>query len=203
MTSQAASRVQSLVEFRLLRDTYSREMGTFGTLSVYLITPDPLGPPQLIGDEVLPDTDTKLFECETVERPWANNAPYISCIPEGTYETDIRQFYRGGYETWELLKVPNRTHILIHKGNVATDVQGCIAVGRRRAVLNGAWSVRGSGEAFAELREKAKGYDPPKIIISQHRPMPPYYLSDSRYTPDELKRLRNANPGDIVMVKKP
>lgn len=120
---------------RLVRDTYSREMGTFGTLSGYQG-----------GEQWL--QRNKMFEFETVERPWANNAPYVSCIPEGSYVLLQRTFYRAGYETLELQDVPDRSHILIHKGNTPADVQGCIALGDRRGTLENLWAVLGSGIAF-------------------------------------------------------
>ena len=53
----------------------------------------------------------------SIERPWLDNAPNISCIPEGTYETGWRESPRFG-ETWHIQSVPYlRTFILIHVAN--------------------------------------------------------------------------------------
>jgi len=64
----------------------------------------------------------------TVERPWLDNAPNVSCVPEGTYEVNWRESPRFGY-TWELQDVPDRTYILIHVANFPKDIQGCIGLG--------------------------------------------------------------------------
>lgn len=64
----------------------------------------------------------------TIERPWLNNAPNVSCIPTGTYETGWRESPRFG-ETWHIKDVPDRTYILIHVANYPTDVMGCIGLG--------------------------------------------------------------------------
>lgn len=72
----------------------------------------------------------------TVERPWLDNEPYVSCIPEGVYELGLRyspvvKRTTGGafQEGWEVMNVPNRSYIMFHPGNWPEDVEGCIAVG--------------------------------------------------------------------------
>lgn len=84
----------------------------------------------------------------TVERPWLDNRPAVSCIPLGVYECAPRRFYRGGYDAIEVQGVPGRTYILFHRGNVASDVQGCIAVTSRLGALNGVWAGLNSRPAF-------------------------------------------------------
>ena len=64
----------------------------------------------------------------SVERPWLDNAPNVSCVPEGTYKTGWRDSPKFG-ETWHIKDVPNRTYILIHAANYPTDVHGCIGLG--------------------------------------------------------------------------
>lgn len=78
----------------------------------------------------------------TVERPWLNNAPYISCIPEGIYNLGLRysavvkKASGGDYEEgWEVMNVPDRSYIMIHPGNWPSDVEGCIAVGSNLLML--------------------------------------------------------------------
>lgn len=65
----------------------------------------------------------------TVEKPWKNNQPFVSCIPAGRYTITKGDSPRFGPNTWQVMDVPNRTHILFHVGNTADDVVGCIAVG--------------------------------------------------------------------------
>jgi len=112
----------------ILRRFCSCSMGTFGELT----------------------TDSG-FSCFTVEKPWKNNAPWISCIPPGQYEVRPRRYNRGGYAALEVLDVPNRTDILIHKGNTAEDVQGCIVPGMRLGCLGDRWAVLSSSAAFAVI----------------------------------------------------
>lgn len=173
---------QAIMEMslELVRDTYSRDMGTFGVLSVYQGDPQAFAvepgslervdellatkPGDLVRQAnrivdppiLLPSEKTKLFECHTVERPWANNAPNISCIPEGDYMLVPRWFYRRGYMTWEVTNVPHRSLILFHKGNLAIHVEGCIALGTRRGALGHQWAVLHSGRAFKEFIELVK-----------------------------------------------
>lgn len=84
----------------------------------------------------------------TVERPWLNNKPSISCIPNGTYICKPRMFFRGGYPAVEIIEVPNRTHILIHKANLPTDVEGCVGLGVRLGAIRDMWACLESKEAF-------------------------------------------------------
>lgn len=85
----------------------------------------------------------------TVERPWLNNAPGISCIPERIYVCEPRRFFRGGYDAIEVTNVPGRTYILFHIANLPRDVLGCIGVGSRLGALGQDWAVLDSRNAFA------------------------------------------------------
>ena len=64
----------------------------------------------------------------TIERPWLNNKPFKSCVPEGEYMVNpySSEKFPGVYE---LQNVPGRTKILIHTANYASEVQGCIGLG--------------------------------------------------------------------------
>lgn len=80
--------------------------------------------------------------CKTIERPFINNRPFVSCVPARTYE--LQPFTRkNGDEVYclvnhelniEMMKsqlggMDGRYAILIHKGNWMTDLAGCIAPG--------------------------------------------------------------------------
>ena len=65
----------------------------------------------------------------TVERPWLDNRQNISSIPPGFYQLGRVDSPRFGPNTWEIQGVSGRSHILIHVGNTAADVIGCIAIG--------------------------------------------------------------------------
>lgn len=95
----------------------------------------------------------------TLEDAWLDNQPMVSCIPPGEYLVQPRMFNRGGYMAYEITGVPGRTHILIHKGNVATDVTGCIVVGTRVGVLAGNVAVLDSATAFGLLTNRVGWVD--------------------------------------------
>jgi len=124
----------------LERDTYSKQVGVFGTL--------------WFGD----------LSWQTVERPWIDNQPSVSCIPDGLYKVGLRHYNRGGYDTLEIENVPGRSHILIHKGNTPDQVQGCIAIGKGRGVLSSKLAVLSSGIAFDEFW--AAVHEAPPHLIS-------------------------------------
>jgi uncharacterized protein DUF5675 len=65
--------------------------------------------------------------CSTIELPWKNNEPRISCIPEGKYRIVKRYSPRHKWHL-QLKDVPGRQLILIHPANDAIkELQGCIA----------------------------------------------------------------------------
>ena len=68
------------------------------------------------------------FKCFTLELPFNNNEPNISCIPNGTYRAFKRVSPKNGL-VLELRDVPGRTFIQIHAGNYTRQIQGCILVG--------------------------------------------------------------------------
>lgn len=90
--------------------------------------------------------------CHTVERPWKDNIRWESCIPEGEYNIRIRNGAKEGsrfkYLHIAVLRVPDRSHILIHAANKPSDVTGCIAPGLRGDTRN--W-VSGSMATLNEL----------------------------------------------------
>ena len=88
--------------------------------------------------------------CYTLERGWNNNAPSISCIPAGKYLMERTESFKFG-KTFEVCKVPDRTHILIHPGNTIGDTEGCILVGHKVGELNGQPALLHSRKAFRRL----------------------------------------------------
>jgi hypothetical protein len=110
----------------------------------------------------------KGFGCFTVEKPWANNAPYTSCIPTGIYPIKLGKFYHGAYSCYELDQVPNRTLIKIHRGNTMDDVKGCIAVGTALGVINKLWAVTNSRKAHDEFMAAMKENKAERLFINIH-----------------------------------
>lgn len=99
------------VDFRIVR-AESAEIGTRGVLT------------DAAGNHL----------CYTLELPWLNNVPNISCVPKGVYGV-VRHNGAKYKNVWRLLDVPGRSGILIHAGNTKADIQGCILVGLREYSL--------------------------------------------------------------------
>lgn len=135
----------------LERYCYSRVMGTFGTLR-------------------LEDG----WECLTVERPWAGNAPSVSCIPEGVYEIELGTYHRGSYPAYGLTHVVGRSLIKIHIANLASDVQGCIGLGRDEGWIGTSktkecWGVTSSRLTYDEFMRRLGGRRRDVLRIAQRR----------------------------------
>ena len=98
----------------ILKRFTSTDLGTFGVLSV----------------------DNHQFY--TVEKPWVNNTPEISCIPDGEYRLEPHSSAKYGNvlcmvndEGVTHYKEPHskRYACLIHVANYEKDVIGCIGLG--------------------------------------------------------------------------
>lgn len=126
----------------------------------------------------------------TIERPWRDNLPNISCIPEGRYDL-YRHTRPNGHHVFRLIGGTvvgdsDRLHpadgktrwgILIHSGNTAADVSGCIAPGLDRD----AGKVLNSRDAMEFLRttlyptidSQPDGFI--RLRVRQYRPFGEYY----------------------------
>jgi hypothetical protein len=71
----------------------------------------------------------------TIELPWLNNKPFVSCISPGTYKAVKIHSNTFGW-CIHILTVPNRSGILIHAGNFYTNTKGCILVGKHFSYIN-------------------------------------------------------------------
>lgn len=91
--------------------------------------------------------------CKTIELPWRDNAPRISCIPEGRYE--IRKRYSLKFKAhFEIIDIKGRSLILIHPANEAEkELKGCVA-----PVLEHTGIGKGSSSRIALARLKTYLY---------------------------------------------
>lgn len=98
----------------------------------------------------------------TLEEENLDNLRNISCIPAGMYKCKRSFYNKGGYPTFWVTNVPNRSNILFHKGNTEEDTQGCILLGNElgalivpdednKGVRTPKIAVLRSGEAFSEF----------------------------------------------------
>lgn len=104
--------------------------------------------------------DNGSFLAYSMERPWVDNAPFTSCIPEGKYGIVDYNSPKFG-DTYALVNheldvgvyegEAKRFAILIHKANWPRQLHGCVAPGTKLSALDGEWSVSSSGLAYAKV----------------------------------------------------
>lgn len=99
--------------------------------------------------------------CYTIEKPWEDNEPCVSCIPAGVYLLNPCASPKFG-NTYcvensalgvSLCSDTQRTHILFHKANSESELLGCIAPVTSFGVLHGKteWCGFSSGKAYDKL----------------------------------------------------
>lgn len=94
--------------------------------------------------------------CLTLENPWLDNEPCVSCIPDGDYTCEIVTSPKYG-KVYGVKDVDNRTHILFHAGNTEKDTKGCILLGRSYGVLSGEPAVLSSRNALTDFHTLMDG----------------------------------------------
>ncbi len=107
-------------------------------------------------------TPGRLGDLYTMERPDLNNVPMLSRIPAGHYDCVRTWYHRGGYDTYEITGVPDRTRILFHRGNWMENVNGCVALGTGFGLLDGRLAVLHSHDAFEQFmteRQRVFSFD--------------------------------------------
>lgn len=110
-----------------------------------------------IGVLTLPaDGDLEGKQLYTLERPWLNNKPNISCIPPGFYAVKyLEKSASGRYRRcWHVQEVSGRSGILIHAGNYVEDTLGCILPGTSQ---NGS-AVYNSRSAMEIMRSRLQDF---------------------------------------------
>lgn len=136
-----------MIEFQLLRDP-STTHGTPGVL---------VGPG---------------FWCHTLELPWRDNRPKVSCIPPGEYDVVLRKSPKFGSVYW-VRNVPGRSWILLHSGNFAgsteaglrSNVEGCVLLGLAKGIIGKQRAVLLSRPAIRKLQAFTGG-KPFKLEVS-------------------------------------
>ena len=95
----------------------------------------------------------------TIERPWLNNRPNVSCIPPGEYLCKwIERSASGKYKRcWHVVGVDGRSGILWHSGNLVRHSLGCILPGLRHGQLKGREAVLSSKPALNRMRRELGG----------------------------------------------
>lgn len=99
---------------------------------------------------------------DTIEKPWEDNQPFISCVPHGTYELvpftrsngdHVYALYNPDLDVYvDADERPNdngRYSILIHIGNWSQELMGCIS----------------PGEAIGIGRYKGRSTSPERLMV--------------------------------------
>ncbi len=99
----------------------------------------------------------------TIERTYEILGTLITKIPAGIYRCVRTTFYHGKpepYVTFEIV-VEGHARTLFHRGNVASDVDGCVAVANSYDDITGPrgteHGIAASAKGFAELMALAAG----------------------------------------------
>ena len=100
--------------------------------------------------------DEEIPFCLTVEPEWKDNQENISCIPIGYYLCKRVQPPRFR-DTFEITGVPGRSLVLLHKGNLEDDTEGCVVLGEEYGRYKGKVAVASSGRAFTEFKRRLRG----------------------------------------------
>jgi hypothetical protein len=94
---------------------------------------------ETLGTLMVMEGERPMFQCKTIELPDNGNQHNTSCIPEGEYKV-MKVKRPNGDDAFLIIDVPNRSNILIHKGNYAAgnhvDTLGCILPGKYFADIN-------------------------------------------------------------------
>ena len=96
--------------------------------------------------------------CTTLEPQWYNNKKNDSCIPVGVYCCERESSPKYG-NVFQVKDVPQRSHILIHAGNILADTDGCILLGNSFGYLNDKRAVLGSRDALAKFMRRLAAVD--------------------------------------------
>ena len=123
-----------MIELKLNRVKSNKEQ-TLGQLYVY------------IDDELVAGF-------HSLEKPNLNNKKRVSCIPIGVYSLGLWDSPNHP-NTFQIKGVPDRSYILIHKGNFNTDSLGCVLIGMGKYDINqdGIMDITRSGEAMNHLND--------------------------------------------------
>ena len=142
-----------MMRLRLVRDELS-ENGTRGTLQ----------------------TEAGEHICHTLELPWRNNEPQLSCIPAAPTHFRRRYSPHNKCVVFTATNVPGRTHINIEVANYVRQLLGCIALGTARIDIDkdGIQDVAGSRAAFEAFMARMEGVEEFTLdIVNAAVPAPP------------------------------
>jgi len=109
-----------------------------------------------------------LFKSESIERGWLDNERNVSCYPTGAYKLVLEYSPRFKQDLWELKGVPGRSECKFHAANYARQLNGCTALGQRRADIDGDgyYDVTSSRDTMAKFHKALDGEKEAILIVN-------------------------------------
>lgn len=104
--------------------------------------------------------------CVTLEPPDECNRRNISNIPDSQYMCKRIESPQFG-ETFEIINVPGRSHVLFHAGNFVGDTRGCVILAQHFGKLYGKRAVLNSGKTFEKFVEGFKDINQFSLTIKE------------------------------------
>ena len=106
------------------------------------------------------DSEDESLSLFTLERAFENpDGSWGPKIPPGTYTCSRYLSPKFGYYVFQVNNVPGHANIEIHRANVETQLDGCIALGLSTGALNGLPAVLQSKDAFNIFMNKQVGIE--------------------------------------------
>lgn len=128
---------------RLTRLEEDHDHGTFGVLTIM----------------------AKVF-CITLEPPDKENLQSKSSIPAQQYL--CQRYSSPKYpDTFQIMNVPGRSHVLFHAGNIDDHTQGCILLGQYFGKLKNNRAILNSGKTFKDFMTLMSGIDKFHLTIKE------------------------------------
>lgn len=110
------------------------------------------------------------LECWTIERPWLNNEPGVSCVPAGVYQLEWHEptsvsLPDGWTGTWAMVNeslgvshfptpgVARNVCLFGHIANYPEDVQGCVGFGDNHIIHDSRLMVTSSRATTTRVLE--------------------------------------------------
>ena len=87
---------------------------------------------------------------DSLELPWLDNQPNISCIPEGIYVVKMLYSNRFGRLMPTIMDVPDRSNVLMHAANFSSELRGCVATGKN-SMTGGLYPSRPYSDKLNEI----------------------------------------------------
>jgi hypothetical protein len=108
---------------------------------------------------------------KSMEPPWIDNMPNVSCVPCGNYFCEVRDATphmreaTGLIKVYHLLNVPDRDFVEIHPANKVEQLLGCIALGKSADMIQK--TLLFSRDAINWFMYDIMGLEPFKLIIKE------------------------------------